>query len=74
MEGMRLAVVGFAVGIVGVLAAGRVLASLLHEVKPADPAIFAVTAGFLALVALAACYLPARRAARLDPMRALRYE
>jgi len=74
LEGMRLAVVGFAVGIVGVLAAGRVLASLLHEVKPADPAIFAVTAGFLALVALAACYLPARRAARLDPMRALRYE
>jgi putative ABC transport system permease protein len=74
VEGMRLAVVGFAVGIAGALAAGRVLASLLHEVKPGDPAIFAVTAGFLALVALLACYLPARRAARLDPMTALRYE
>jgi len=74
LEGMRLAMVGFAVGIAGALAAGRVLASLLHDVKPGDPAIFAATAGFLALVALAACYLPARRAARLDPMTALRYE
>jgi len=74
LEGMRLAVAGFAAGMAGALAAGRVLESLLHEVKPGDPAIFAVTAGFLALVALAACYLPARRAARLDPMTALRYE
>jgi putative ABC transport system permease protein len=74
LEGMRLAVVGFAVGMAGALAAGRVLGSLLHEVKPGDPEIFAVTAGFLALVALLACYLPARRAARLDPMTALRYE
>jgi ABC-type antimicrobial peptide transport system permease subunit len=74
LEGMRLAVIGFAVGMGGALAAGRVLASLLHEVKPGDPAILVATAAFLALVALAACYLPARRAARLDPMRALRYE
>ena len=73
-EGMLLAVVGFAGGIAGALAAGRVLSSLLHEVKPGDPEIFAVTAGFLAIVALIACYLPARRAARLDPMTALRYE
>jgi putative ABC transport system permease protein len=74
LQGMRLAVVGFAVGIAGALAAGRVLSSLLHDVQPGDPAIFAATAGFLALVALLACYLPARRAARLDPMKALRYE
>ena len=73
-EGMRLAVVGFAAGLAGAVAAGRVLASLLHEVRPGDPAIFAATAGFLTLVALIACYLPARRAARLDPMAALRYE
>jgi ABC-type antimicrobial peptide transport system permease subunit len=74
LEGMRIAVVGFAVGIGGALAAGRVLESLLHEVKPGDPAIFVATGGFLALVALLACYIPARRAARLDPMTALRYE
>ena len=73
-EGMRLAVIGFALGIAGAAAAGRVLASLLHEVKSGDPAIFTATAAFLVLVALLACYLPARRAAHLDPMTALRYE
>ncbi len=74
MEGMRLAVVGFVIGIVGAIAAGRVLASLLHEVKPGDPWIFAGTVGLLAAVALVACYLPGRRAAGMDPMVALRYE
>ena len=73
-EGMRLALFGLVVGIAGALAAGRILASLLHEVKPGDPLIFAATAGVLALVALLACYIPARRAARLDPLTALRYE
>jgi putative ABC transport system permease protein len=73
-EGMRLAVLGLAAGIAGAFAVGRILASLLHEVKPGDPAIFLATAGLLAAVALIACYLPARRAARLDPMNALRYE
>jgi len=58
----------------GALAAGRVLTSLLHEVKPGDPLVFAATAGFLALVTFLACYLPARRAARMDPLSALRYE
>jgi len=73
-EGMRLTLLGLAAGIAGAFAAGRILASLLHEVKPDDPAIFIATAGLLAAVALIACYLPARRAARLDPMTALRYE
>jgi putative ABC transport system permease protein len=73
-QGMWLAIVGIAAGIAGAFAAGRVLASLLYEVKPGDPVIFIVTAGLLAAVALIACYLPARRAARLDPMTALRYE
>jgi len=73
-EGVRLAALGLAVGIAGAFAAGRVLASLLSEVKPGDPAIFVATAGLLAAVALVACFLPARRAARLDPMVALRYE
>jgi putative ABC transport system permease protein len=73
-EGMQLVLLGMAAGAAGAFAAGRILESLLHEVKPGDPAIFIATAALLAAVALAACYLPARRAARLDPMAALRYE
>ena len=73
-EGIQLAAFGLILGIAGSLAVGRLLASMLHEVKPGDPMIFAVTAALLVAVALAACYIPARRAARLDPMIALRYE
>jgi ABC-type antimicrobial peptide transport system permease subunit len=74
LDGLRLAGLGLAVGMGGAYLAGRVLESMLHEVKPGDPAIFIATAGLLAGVALVACYLPARRAAKLDPMAALRYE
>lgn len=73
-QGMLLALTGFALGTAGAFAAGRVMASLLHEVQPRDPAVFASTAGLLSLVTLLACYIPARRAAKLEPMRALRCE
>jgi putative ABC transport system permease protein len=73
-EGMRLATAGFAIGLAGAYAAGKVMASLLHEVEPRDPGVLLGTTGLLALVTLAACYVPARRAARLDPMAALRQE
>ena len=73
-EGMFLAAAGIAVGIGGALALGRVLQSLLFEIKPTDSATFVGVAVALTLVALAACYIPARRAMRVDPMVALRYE
>jgi putative ABC transport system permease protein len=73
-EGMWPSLIGLAFGMAGALALTRLLASQLHEVKPTDPATFFGLAAILLLVALAACYLPARRATKIDPMTALRYE
>ncbi len=73
-DGTKIAFFGIASGIAGALALTRLMASLLFEVKPTDPATFAGVAILLALVALVACYIPARRAMRVDPMVALRYE
>ena len=73
-DGAKIALFGIAIGIVGALALTRLMAGLLFDVKPTDPATFAAVAILLALVALAACYLPALRATRVDPMVALRYE
>jgi len=73
-EGAALAASGIALGLVGMLALGRVLSSLLYEVAPFDPATFAEAVLLLTAVALAACHVPARRAARVDPMTALRWE
>jgi len=73
-DGAKIVLFGIASGIAGALALTRLMASLLFEVKPTDPATFAGVAILLALVALAACYIPARRAMRVDPMVALRYE
>ena len=73
-EGMRLAISGIAIGTVGALALTRVLRSMLFEIEPNDPATFVGVPMFLTIAALAACYLPARRATRVDPMLALRSE
>ncbi len=73
-HGLRLAAVGLAIGGAGALAATRIIRSLLYDVSPTDPLTFAATALLLTAMALLACYLPARRAARVDPMVALRYE
>jgi putative ABC transport system permease protein len=73
-RGTRLAIAGIAVGLVGALALSRLLATLLFGVRPTDPITFTAVAALLLLVALAACTIPARRAMRVDPMVALRYE
>ena len=73
-QGMRLAAIGIALGLAAALVVSRILASLLFGVSGADSLIYVGVSILLILVALAACYIPARRAAAVDPMIALRYE
>jgi putative ABC transport system permease protein len=73
-RGVALAMTGITVGLLGALALTRFLSSLLFGVRAKDPIIFGSVALLLMLVALAACYIPARRAMKVDPMVALRYE
>ncbi|MFZ0639727.1 MAG: ABC transporter permease [Candidatus Acidiferrales bacterium] len=73
-QAARLALSGIAIGIVGAFALTRLMSSLLFEVAPTDPATFTAAAILLGAVALLAGYIPARRAMRVDPMVALRYE
>jgi putative ABC transport system permease protein len=73
-QGLRLAIAGAAVGLVGALIVSHLIAGLLYGVRPTDPLTFAAVAALFIGVALLACYFPARRALRVDPLTALRYE
>lgn len=73
-QGLRLTLAGILAGVIAAVLFSRWLSSLLFGVKPGDPFTLAVVAVILGVVALAACYIPARRAMRVDPLTALRYE
>jgi putative ABC transport system permease protein len=73
-SGLAIAMVGVAIGLAGAFALTRLMRTLLFAVEPTDKATFAGVSICLLLIALAACYIPARRATRVDPLQALRYE
>lgn len=73
-EGMLLAILGIAIGTVGALALSQVLTSMLFRISPTDPITIGCVAFMLSLIALLACYFPAHRASKIDPVRALHYE
>ena len=73
-DGVQMIVPGVLIGVGAALAVTRLMTSMLFGVRPSDPTTFAVVGSLLSGVALLACYIPAHRAAKIDPMVALRYE
>ena len=73
-HGMKLTLIGVAIGFVGAIAVTRLMRSLLFAVAPTDLVTFGISSAVLIVVALLACFLPARRATKVDPLVALRYE
>jgi putative ABC transport system permease protein len=73
-EGLRLAMAGVSLGVVGAFTLSPFISSLLFGVHTTDPLTFTTVVSMLIVVALVACYIPARRAAQIDPIEALRHE
>jgi len=73
-QSLKLTLIGITVGIAGAIGLTRLMANMLFGVKPTDPVTFALVGVLLTGVSLAACYFPARRATRVDPIQALKYE
>jgi predicted permease len=73
-DGARMTLIGIVLGLVGAIALTRLMASMLYGVKPTDPLTFVCVAALLCAIAMLACYVPARRAMKVDPMEALRHQ
>ena len=73
-QGMSIAAIGLAIGLLAAFAATRLVGALLYGVNPSDPLVFIGVTALLAVSAFAACYFPARRAVKIDPVSALRFE